>query len=82
MMQLAITIAIWILGLVFAAGGAWKLLQESQRHVNGLGIKFNRSEKEREYQYNQISLAIMALAQTPEQKAAVVLALRGGGDQP
>ena len=78
MMQLGVTVAIWILGLVFAAGGAWKLLQESRRHTNGLGMKFNRAEKERQDQYTRLALALMAIAATAEEKRIVGVLLSLG----
>jgi hypothetical protein len=66
-----------ILGLVFAAGGAWFLLKETQRHVNGLGAKVNSIERERHERQYQVAVALALLASTEEQKKIVAQCLLG-----
>ena len=37
-----VELAIFVITLIFAAGGAWFLLKQTRRHVNGVGAKVNR----------------------------------------
>jgi len=67
---------VFLLTLVFAAGGAWFALKESVRHVNGLGAKLNSVERDRQEREERFQLALMSLA-TEEQKAIVVQCLTG-----
>lgn len=71
-----VNVAIYLVGLIFAAGGAWVALKEAQRHVNGLGAKVNGMEKERNDRHTRICMAIVAAA--PEEKKQLVIECLGG----
>lgn len=62
--------------MVFAAGGAWITLKESQRHVNGLGAKLAKLEEQRNERHNRICMALVAIA-GDGQKGQVLQCLAG-----
>ncbi len=56
-----------ILSLVFGAGGAYFLIQQSRKDVNGLGSKVNREAMKAARRHHNVSLSLMLLA--PNDKA-------------
>ncbi len=51
-----------LLALAFGAGGAYFLLKQSRKDVNGLGQKVNRELSRSSTRHQNISLALMLLA--------------------
>lgn len=60
--QLWLLVAVNAAGWIFAAGGAWFLLQQVRRDVNGLGAKVNRLEREAERKFTVLALLLVAAA--------------------
>lgn len=77
MLQILIT----LFGLAFSAGGAWVMLKEAQRHVNGLGAKVNKNEEIRADRDRRLSLAVLAVASNEEQRASLLKCLTGDSDK-
>lgn len=67
-------LAIYFVGLIFAAGGAWFRFSRLAKDVNGVGRKVNAMEKDD--RYARIQMAIVAIA--PEEKKQMVLECLGG----
>jgi len=74
-----VQLGIFLVTLAFGAGGAWVTLHQSQRHVNGLGIKFNRFHDEQAEKGHRHELAILFLAKDDGQKAELLRILLPGG---
>jgi hypothetical protein len=77
MLQVGLTVGLYLAGLVFAAGGAWVALKESQRHVNGLGAKLAKLEEQRNERHNRVCMALVALSGTEVDRRAVISCLLG-----
>lgn len=76
MLNLAIPVVIYFVGLIFAAGGGWVALKEVRRQVNGVGAKLTASENERKDRHNRLCMALLVLA-SDEQKKIVIQCLVG-----
>jgi hypothetical protein len=59
-----LTVALWSIPVIFAAGGAWKTLKD----LKGVSGKVNRESEKREKQYT--ALMIVVLQALPEEKRA------------
>lgn len=68
-------IAIFVVTLIFTAGGAWFRFNRLSKDVNGIGRKVNVLEKDD--RYARASMALLAIAATEEQKKLVVDCLGG-----
>jgi hypothetical protein len=71
---LYIAIASNVLMLAFAAGGAWALVKQLRKDLNGLGTKVNRQAAESDRKFQMI--AIVALEQVQDSAARSQLATR------
>jgi hypothetical protein len=78
-MTLTLQFVIFLLTLAFGAGGAWVTLHQSQRHVNGLGSKFNRLRDEIQERDRRHELAILLIAKDEPQRAELLNILVPGG---
>jgi hypothetical protein len=78
-MTLTLQFVIFLLTLAFGAGGAWVTLHQSQRHVNGLGSKFNRLRDEIQDRDRRHELAILLIAKDEPQKTELLNILLPGG---
>ena len=76
MINIAIPVVIYFVGLIFAAGGGWFALKEVRKQVNGVGSKLRSSDEQRKDQHRRICMAITAVA-TDEQKKIVMPCLSG-----
>ncbi len=76
MINIAIPVVIYFIGLIFAAGGGWFALKEVRKQVNGVGAKLRASDEQRKDQHRKVCMAIVAIA-SEEQKKIVVPALSG-----
>jgi hypothetical protein len=52
----------FLISLAFGAGGAWFLIKQSRKDVNGLGNKVNFEIKQTSRRYVNVTLALMLLA--------------------
>lgn len=68
-------LGIFLVTLIFTAGGAWFRFNRLTRDVNGIGRKVNVLEKDD--RYARASMALLAIAATEEQKKLVVDCLGG-----
>lgn len=57
-----IAIAINALLWAFAAGGAWFLVRQMRKDVNGLGAKVNRESAETQRKFTAIAILMLATA--------------------
>jgi len=64
------SLAIWIIGAIFGAGGAWFSLKQFRRDLNGIGSKATRLERLDNERFNAVCLAL--LASCPEEKRGTV----------
>jgi hypothetical protein len=74
--NIAIPVVIYFIGLVFAAGGGWFALKEVRKQVNGVGAKLRASDAQRQDEHRKVCMAIVAIA-SEEQKTIVVPCLSG-----
>ena len=54
MSPLSYQLLIWIIGVVFGAGGAWAMLRQVRKDLNGIGGRQRRFE-------NNLKLALMVV---------------------
>jgi hypothetical protein len=69
-----VNVAVFLVGLIFAAGGASFRTARLAKDVNGIGRKVNALEKDD--RYARLSMAIFAIA-SEEQKKLVIECLGG-----
>jgi hypothetical protein len=77
--DIAIPVVIYCVGLIFAAGGGWFALKEVRKQVNGVGAKLRASDEQRKDENRRICMAIVAIAS--EQQKAIVLPCLSGDPQ-
>lgn len=70
-----IQLVISVGGLVFLAGGGWRLLQQLRRDVNGIGAKANEEKKAADKRRYNLTIALMVVIeeQTDREKLAKLL---------
>jgi hypothetical protein len=69
----------YALTLAFGAGGAYFLVKQSRKDVNGLGRKVNAEVKASARRYQNVTVALMLIA--PEaQREKVAELLKDGGE--
>jgi len=66
-----------LLSLAFGAGGAWFLIRQSRKDVNGLGRKLGGEIERSAARHHNVTLALM-LAAPEEKKAEIARLLRQG----
>lgn len=64
-----LTVALWCIPVIFAAGGAWKTLKD----LKGVSIRTTKEKEKRDAQY--VALLIVVLQALPEEKRASYAAL-------
>jgi hypothetical protein len=69
--NIAIPVVIYFVGLVFAAGGGWFALKEVRKQVNGVGAKCRASDEQRKDEHRRVCMAIVAIASEAQQKIVV-----------
>lgn len=69
-----------LISIVFGAGGAYFLIQQSRKDVNGLGAKVNRDAKQSAIRHQNTTLALMLLADTDDKKQQIAEMLRESQD--
>jgi hypothetical protein len=69
------TLVEWLGSLAFGAGGAWFLIKQSRKDVNGLGNKVNGEIKKTERRHHNTTVAIMHLAAGDKELSARVAEL-------
>lgn len=71
------TSVLWtLLTVAFAAGGAWILLKQSRKDVNGLGRKMNREISDSLSRHQNVTLALMLLAKDDIERRTIAMLLR------
>lgn len=60
-----------LLSLAFGAGGAWFLIRQSRKDVNGLGSKVNAEVRQSARRHINIALCLMLLAPSDELRRKV-----------
>ena len=45
MSPIPVQAVIWIVGVIFAAGGGWMMLRQARKDVNGIGARQRKFEK-------------------------------------
>lgn len=76
MLSAGITIAIYLVGLVFAAGVAHARAERLKKDVNGVGARVKTIEKDSSDRHARMCMALMAIA--PEEKKQLVIDCLGG----
>lgn len=69
-----------LISLAFGAGGAWFLIRQSRKDVNGLGGKVNAEAKSNARRHHNTALALMLVAQNDEQRARIADLLKEPGE--
>lgn len=69
-----------LISLAFGAGGAWFLIRQSRKDVNGLGGKVNHEVKSNARRHHNAALALMLLAQSDEQRARIAELMKEPGE--
>jgi adenine C2-methylase RlmN of 23S rRNA A2503 and tRNA A37 len=65
-----------LLAFAFGAGGAWFLIRQSRKDVNGLGSKMNAEIKQATRQHLNVALALMLVAQNDDQREKIAALLK------
>jgi hypothetical protein len=73
-----VQIAFAVAGMVFLTGGAYGLLKQTRRDLNGLGSRLAREREEAQKRDRKAVLAFMLLA--PEDKRQQIAELLNDGD--
>ncbi|MBZ5700244.1 MAG: hypothetical protein LAN84_00195 [Acidobacteriia bacterium] len=76
MNSVTITAAGYLLSLTFGAGGAYYMIKQSRKDVNGLGRKVNGEIRKSNSRHQNITLALMSLANSDEQRQYIAELLR------
>jgi hypothetical protein len=66
---------IYVLGLVFAAGGFYASAARLKKDVNGVGARVKAMETKSNDRHNRLCVALMSLAKTPEEKSDLMRVL-------
>lgn len=77
MLNLAIPVVIYCVGLIFAAGAGWFALKEVRRQVNGVGAKLTNAIAKGNDRHTRVCIAITSLATQDDEKQNVIQALSG-----
>ena len=75
------TVLYYLMTLAFGAGGAYFLIKQSRKDVNGLGRKVNAEISRSARRHQNISVALMLLA-SDEQKEKIADLLREVPEDP
>lgn len=67
-----------LVSLAFGAGGAWFLIRQSRRDVNGLGNKVNSEIKQASRNHKNVTLALMLLARDDFERRKIADLLKEG----
>jgi len=77
-------VGIWLLGVVFGAGGAWVKMKRIQTDQKGMGAKINRNQAEADQKTTRLerldnerysALCLAILTAVPEEKRSQVAGL-------
>lgn len=75
----ALRFATFLISLAFGAGGAWFLIKQSRKDVNGLGAKVGGDAKAAARRAHNTALALMLLAQSDAQRMKIADLMREDG---
>lgn len=69
-----------IISVAFGAGGAYVLIQQSRKDVNGLGRKMNREISRSARRFQNVTVALMLLADDHQRDRVADLLRESGED--